>query len=327
LSQTPHVYQRMFGYLRPYAPTVVLAYGATIAAVLLQLLVPQLIKQAIDEGLAAGQFSALVQAAGLILLVTAVRGFASFAELYYAEWLTFRFSYDLRNAFYNAIQYLPFSFHDSSHTGDMMSRATSDIGETERFVGVGMAGLISTLLLLGGVIIAMFLENAFLASLAMLPMILLVIVALRFGFAVRDRFRVLQEQMGVISKTMQESLTGINLVKAFAREGHELEKFDTENNEWFRQRVDLITVWSNNWPFMTFLVGVSIFLLLWFGAPLVLDGTITVGALFALISYVLLLNGPVQRIGFLVNSAATAGAAAHRVFSIMDIPNEIEPDK
>ncbi len=323
MNKNPHIYRRMFGYLRPYWMFVVLAYGATITAVVLQLFIPQLIKRAIDDGIAAGEMTAVLQAAGLIVLVSLARIFVSFAELFYAEWLTFRFSYDLRNSFYRAVQHLPFSFHDRSHTGDLMSRATSDVSETERFVGTGMVGMVSTFLLLTGVIGAMFLENVILASMAMIPMLILIVVALRFGNAVRGRFKELQEQMGLISKTMQESLTGINLVKAFAREPHELEKFDAENDEWFRQRVGLITVWSNNWPFMSFLVGLSIFILLWFGAPLVLDNTVTVGTLFAMISYVLLLNGPVQRIGFLVNLAATAGAAATRIFAIMDLPNEV----
>lgn len=323
MNKKPHVYRRMFGYLRPYWLFVLMAYVATIAGVVLQLVIPQLIKSAIDDGIAAGELTAVLQAAGLILLVSAVRILISFAELFYAEWLTFRFSYDLRNSFYRAVQYLPFSFHDRSHTGDLMSRATSDVMETQRFVGSGMVGMVSTFLLLAGVIIAMFLENVTLASMAMIPMLILIVVAIRFGNAVRARFKELQEQMGLISKTMQESLTGINLVKAFAREGHELNKFDHENDEWFRQRVGLITVWSNNWPFMSFLVGLSIFILLWFGAPLVLDNAVTVGSLFAMISYVLLLNGPVQRIGFLVNLAATAGAAGTRIFAIMDLPNEV----
>lgn len=317
------IYKRLFSYLKPYWKQVIIAYGATIAAIVFQLFIPQLIKNAIDNGISAGEMTAVFWAAGLILLVAIVRAFGSFGQLYFGEWLTFRFSFDLRNDFYKSVQYLPFSFHDTHHTGDLMSRVTSDVGETERFVGTGMVGLVSTFLLLGGVIIAMFIENVQLALMAMIPMLVLVGVAIRFGNKVRDRFKSLQEQMGVISKTMQESLTGINLVKSFAREPYELEKFDHENDEWFRQRVGLITVWSNNWPLMTLLVGISIFILLWFGGPMALEGQVTVGSIFAMISYVLLLNGPVQRIGFLVNLAATASAAAGRVFEIMDIPNEV----
>jgi ATP-binding cassette subfamily B multidrug efflux pump len=156
----------------------------------------------------------------------------------------------------------------------------------------------------------------------------LVFSALRFGGTVRPMFKRIQEQMGVLSTVMQESMTGIQVVKAFAREPYEFYKFDRDNDEWFARRYSLIQAWANNWPFFTFLVGSSIFLLLWFGGPRALAGEITVGTLFALVSYVLLLGEPVQRLGFLVNLAATAGASAGRVFEIIDTPNEVtdKPD-
>jgi ATP-binding cassette, subfamily B, multidrug efflux pump len=286
--------------------------------------VPQIIKDAIDNGIATGQASALFAAGGLILGLALIRGVAGFGQRYYGEWLTHRVAYDFRNDFYNAVQGLPFSFHDRTQTGDLMSRATSDISETERFVGIGLMDLIATALMLVGVITAMLLESVDLALLALIPIPILVVATLRFGGTVRPMFKLIQEQMGTLSATMQESLTGISVVKAFAREPYELEKFDEANDEWFDRRYSLIRVWANNWPFFTFLVATSIFLLLWFGGPRALDGEITVGSLFALISYVLLLSGPVQRLGFLVNLAATAGASAARVFEMIDEPNEID---
>lgn len=316
-------YRRLFSYLNPYRKQLIFAYTGMIVAVILNLLVPQLIKDAIDNSLQQGEISAILLSAGLIVVVAAFRGFASFAQLFYAEWLTHRISYDLRNDFYRSVQLLPFSFHDKAHTGDLMSRATSDINETERFIGIGSVDLLSTAMLLVGVITFIFIENVRLALLTLVPMVLLVIVAIRFGSIVRGMFKLLQEQMGIVSKTMQESLTGIQLVKVFAREPYELSKFDVENDEWFNRRVRLITTWANNWPLMNFLVAVGILLLLWFGGPLAISGEITVGTLFALISYMLMLNGPVQRVGFLVNLAATAVSASGRVFEIMDTPNPI----
>jgi len=226
------------------------------------------------------------------------------------------------------VQNQPFSFHDRSHTGDMMSRATSDISETERFTGIGLADLLATIMLLTGVIIAMLLLAPRLSLIALLPMPVLIYATIRFGGKIRPMFKRIQEQMGVLSTTMQESMTGIRVVKAFSREPYELQKFDKENDAWFEQRFRVIKAWANNWPFFQFLVALSIFLLLWFGGPLAMAGAITAGTLFALISYVLMLNGPVQRLGFLVNLAATAGASASRVFDIMDIPSEIveKPD-
>jgi ATP-binding cassette, subfamily B, multidrug efflux pump len=317
-------YRRLFAYLKPYSRQMTYAYGATILVTLFNLIVPQIIKDAIDNGIATGQASALFAAGGLILGLALIRGVAGFGQRYYGEWLTHRVAYDFRNDFYNAVQGLPFSFHDRTQTGDLMSRATSDIAETERFVGIGLMDLIATMLMLVGVIVAMLLESVDLALLALIPIPILVVATLRFGGTVRPMFKLIQEQMGTLSATMQESLTGISVVKAFAREPYELEKFDEANDEWFDRRYSLIKVWANNWPFFTFLVATSIFLLLWFGGPRALDGDITVGSLFALISYVLLLSGPVQRLGFLVNLAATAGASAARVFEMIDEPNEID---
>ncbi|MEJ2748938.1 MAG: ABC transporter ATP-binding protein, partial [Anaerolineae bacterium] len=162
------------------------------------------------------------------------------------------------------------------------------------------------------------------ALLGLIPVPVLVLATLRFGNTVRPMFKRIQEQMGVLSDIMQESMTGIGVVKAFAREPYELEKFDEGNDEWFDRRYTVIKTWANNWPLFTFLVASSIFLLLWFGGPQALAGNITVGTLFALISYVLMLNGPVQRLGFLVNLMATAGASATRVFEIIDTPNEVQ---
>ena len=314
------IYGRLARYLRPYWLQVALAYAAMLFATLLSLLIPQLLRGAVDQGLEQGNPTALVAAAGLILGVAVVRALAGFVQRYFGEWLSFRAAYDLRNDFYASLQRLPFAFHDQAHTGDLMSRATGDIAETERFVGTGLMELASTLLLLVGVVAAMLLMDVRLALLALIPLPILLVAVIRFGMTVRPQSRHVQDQLGVLSSTMQESLTGIGVVKAFAREPYEFEKFDRDNSIWFRLREGLIRLWGNNWPFFTFLIALSNFLLLWFGGPMALEGTITVGALFAMISYVLMLNGPAQRLGFLVNAAATADASASRVFEIMDTP-------
>jgi ATP-binding cassette subfamily B protein len=314
---------RLLGYLRPYKGYVALAYVSMLLATGLNLIVPQIIAWAIDYGLSEGRAITLVAAGGIILGIALVRGGLGFLQRYYGEWLTHRVAYDLRNDFYNAVQYQPFVFHDQSHTGDLMSRATSDISESERFVGIGLMDLLATILLVIGVVVAMLLVSVPLALLALIPFPFLIATTLRFGLTVEPMFKRIQEQMGVLSTVMQESLTGIRVVKAFAREPYELDKFDRENSEWFDRREGLIKKWANNWPLMTFLVMMSIFFLLWFAGPQALNGEITVGSLFALISYVLLLNAPIQRLGFLVNLAATAGASASRVFEMIDMPGEV----
>ncbi len=318
------IYLRLLGYLRPYWPQLLMAYGAMGIATLLNLTVPQIIKRAIDTGLAQDSARPLFVAAALILAIAFGRGLVAFAHRFYGDWLTHRVAFDLRNGFYASVQSLPFSFHDRAQTGDLMSRATSDITETERFTGSGMLELVATTLLIIGVTTAMLMEHAGLALLVMLPLAALVVTAIYFGNTIRPMFKRIQEQMGVLASAMQESMTGIGVVKAFAREPYELEKFDKENQLWFDRRYESIKVWANFWPLFTFILSSAVLLLLWFGGPAAIRNELTVGSLFAMISYVLMLSAPVSHLGFLVNMAATAGASASRVFEIMDMPNEVE---
>jgi ATP-binding cassette subfamily B protein len=294
----------------------------------LNLAVPQIIKRAIDHGLTQGTASTLYWAAGVILVLAFGRAAVAFVRIYFGEWMTHRVSFDLRNHFYGNLQNLPFAFHDRAQTGDLMSRATSDITETERFAGIGMLDLFATLLLVIGVSVAMVIENSSLALLVMIPLAALTATALYFGNTIRPLFKAIQEQMGVLATVMQESMTGIGVVKAFAREDHELEKFDRENMLWFDKRYESMKLWADFWPLFTLILSSAILLLLWFGGPAVIRGQMTVGSLFAMISYVLMLNGPVSNLGFLMNMAATAAASATRVFEIIDMPNDVveEPD-
>ncbi len=316
-------FRRLLGYLLPYRREVLLAYGAVISATVLTLSIPPIIKEAIDRGLALGNARALFVSAGFILAIAIVRAAAGFVRVYYGFWLSYRVAYDFRNDFFESVQRLPFSFHDRARTGDLMSRATADMSETERFIGFGLSELVATLLMILGVVSAMLWLDLRLAALALLSFPLLLFATLRFGGTVRPLFKGMQEQMGVLSSTMQESMTGIGVVKAFAREPYEFEKFDLDNEKWYDMRVRLIGLWAKNWPLFIFILSVSIMLLLWFGGPRVISGELTIGTLFAMLSYVLMLNGPVQRLSFLVNLAATSAATSGRVFEIMDTPNEI----
>ena len=316
-------YRRLFSYLKPYRKEMAIAYVGMLIGTISKLFIPQAVKNAIDNGLSADNPAVLFQSGGVILAVALVSGVVSYLFFYFGHWLSHRVAYDLRNDFYNNVQRLPFSFHDTAHTGDLMSRATSDIRETEFFVGIRFAELVSITLTITGVVIAMFLQNARLALIGLLPVPILAFATIRFGSIVRPMFKQIQQILGELSTKMQESLTGVRVVKAFAREPHELEKFDDKNEAWFDKRSSLVIVWANNWPFFTFLIGCSVFLLLWFGGPMALNDEITVGVLFAMISYVLLLQAPIQSMGFIVNLAATAGASAGRVFEIMDQQNDV----
>jgi ATP-binding cassette subfamily B multidrug efflux pump len=315
---------RLLGYLGPYRKEVILGYLSMLVVTALNLAIPWIISQAIDRGLAGAELRFLLMTAGLVVGVSLVRGVFAFGQIYLGQWLSFRVAYDIRNAFYRHVQWLSFGFHDRSQTGDLMSRATSDVEQAQRFAGESLMELITIIILIVGVVAVMLWTNWQLALIALLPLPLLLAYTIRFGATIEPMFKGIQDQMGVLSTLMQESLTGIRVVKAFAREPYEVIKFERENDEFYDRRVDMIQLWAHAFPFMSFLNSISIGLILWFGGLQVMAGTVTVGTLFAFVSYIFQLAEPIRRLGFLVNRVAEALASADRVFEILDTRSDVE---
>ncbi|HYN87420.1 MAG TPA: ABC transporter ATP-binding protein [Ardenticatenaceae bacterium] len=315
--------RRLLGYLRPYRTRLILAYASMIAATTLSLVIPWVVRAVIDRGLAGSDRRFLIVAGATIFAISLVRGGFAFGEMYLGQWLSFRVAYDLRNAFYEHLQALPFRFYDGAQTGDLMSRVTSDVEQTQRFAGESLLELVQVIALLAGVIAVMLWADVRLAVIALLPFPVLIAVTLRFGRIIEPQFKRIQEQLGRLGTLMQESLTGIRVVKAFAREPYEISKFEEANQVFYERRLDLIDSWASNFPFLNFLIAFSTALVLWFGGLRAMSGDVTVGTLFAFVSYLFQLNEPVRRLGFLVNRVSEALASARRVFEILDTPSDI----
>lgn len=316
--------RRLLRAILAYPRQLALAYGAMLTVTALNLVVPWIVRDVIDRGLLAGETRVLLISALLILLVALLRSAAGYAMMFYGQWLSFRVAYDLRRRLYEHLQRLSFDFFDRAQTGDLMSRLTGDVEQTQRFTGTGLLQLINVAVLLTGIVVVLLRANFTLALIALLPLPILVAITVRLGTRLRRMSHAVQERLGRISSVMQESLTGIRVVKAFAREPYELQKFREQNEQFYRQRVRLVNTWANNFSFMSFLIAFSIGLVLLFGGRQVLAGTMTVGTLFAFISYLSQLNAPVRQLGFLVARAADATASAERIFEILDTAPTIE---
>ena len=353
---------KILRYLRPYWLQAGAAYACLLVVNALNLVVPWIIKWVIDFGLtdtrsqqAAGlsaadnawisrllgwlaggsrgdnQHRLLLAAAGAILLIALIRAAFSFGQRYLSEWLSYRIAFDLRNELYDHIQRLPFSFHDETKTGDLMARATADADQIQRFTGMGLMDMVNVIVLAVATVVILFSVNVRLAAIALLPVPALLAATIRFGAFVRPRFKRVQEQLGVMSSTIQENLTGVRVVRAFAREPHEMDRFRVQNLEFMERRIWVIHSWANNFPLMNFIIGMSTALILWFGGRMVMAGPssgsgqsqITIGTLVAFNGYLVMLALPVQRLGFQVTLLTQAVASGERVFEILDTPSEI----
>ncbi len=284
-----------------------------------QLFIPALIRQVIDVGIGGENSRMLVIASVILSIIGIIMAVITYAQRYLSEWIAAHIGFDLRNQLYNHIQHLPFAYHDYAQTGQLISRCIEDVRAIERFTGSGVVDLVRLAILMVGIITLLFAENARLAAIALLPMIPLVFITTDFGRKIGKLFLVVDNLLGELSSRLQENVTGVQVVRAFAREPYEIKRFDTANRGLYKARLKVIGEWSKILPSSVFLVSLGTILILWFGGQLVLQGEMTIGEIVAFNSYLLLLTLPAQQLTWLVNLAGEAVAGVQRTYEILDL--------
>ena len=290
----------------------------------LSLVVPRIIRSVIDDGLTRGETGFLLRSALLLLGLGLVSAILNLGNRYWSEWIAARVGYDLRNRMYDHIQYLPFTYHDHAQSGQLISRCIEDVRSIERFAGGAVTDLIRFILLTIGIITIMLTDNTKLAIIALLPMIPLILMTSSFGTKIGKLFFAVDNAVGDVSNRLQENVVGVQVVRAFAREGHEVKRFETANQQVFQTWVHVIDEWAKIMPTTNWLTTISVILILWFGGRMVMDGTLTVGAIVAFNAYILMLAEPAQQLTGLVNAGGEAAAGAQRVFEVLDIKPAIQ---
>lgn len=311
-------------FVWPYARHLLLNAVLLLSATILALITPRIIQNVIDIGLAQRDHAYVFRAA-LILLALGVGGAGlNFLQTYLSEWIAAHLGYDLRNRLYDHIQRLSFSFHDHAQTGQLISRAIEDVRAVERFFGGNLIEISRILVLLVSALAIMFLTNARLAVYAVLPLLPLFWLTVDLGTRISELFFRVDNALGELSARLQENVTGVQVVRAFAREPYEIKRFDEANRELYDARITVIGEWAKVMPTTRFLVTCGTILILWFGGRMVLDGTMTVGEVVAFNAYLVMLAEPARQLTWLVNAAAEAAAGARRVFEVLDEHPEIQ---
>ncbi len=320
-----HLY-KLRAFLKPYLWQVTLNMLVLLIITSLALIVPGIIQNVIDQGLKAGASAFLLRSALILLGIGALTALLNLAQRYLTEWIGAHVGYDLRNAMYDRIQYLPFSFHDHTTTGQLINRCIEDVRAVQSFAGDSLVQLVQLGVLALGVIAALLLRNPALALIALLPLIPMVMMTTDFGKRITRLFYDVDNNLGDLSAQLQENVLGAHVVRAFAREPHEIERFDKVNRLYIKARLTVIGEWSRVMPTTHLLITLGTILILLVGGPLVLQGKMTVGELVAFNAYLLMLSAPVQQLAWLVNSLGESEAGAQRVIEILDhIPEILSP--
>lgn len=312
------IFLRVAALFWKYWPRAAAAYFCLFAGAALTMAIPHFTGQAIDLALSSSQPSALALTALGIAVAGLLRGIFSYWQAYSAELLSNRVAYDLRNTLYNRLQRLSYAFHDRAQTGQLMSRATSDVEAVRMFVGFALLRGVYFVLLMIAITVVLLLLNWKLAliSLSVLPFISFRTVAI--NQKLRALWMKIQQGVGVLGTIVQENLAGVRVVRAFAREEFESQKFHRQAEVIYNQEIEANSLLASNSPAMSFALLLAMGIVLWYGGRLVVAGALTQGELAQFLIYLVLLSTPVYILGWLSILFSRAMASGRRIFEIID---------
>lgn len=321
--------RRLLPYLKPFTRGLVMTLVIMLLYTLLGLASPYLLGQAIDKAIVGKDPSGLVVLALLMLAVYLLN------NLFHAvaNWIMARISQNalkkVRSDLFKHLQILPLKFYDRNPAGELMSRLTNDIDAINQAVSQNVISLFASLLSMVGILVMMFVLNAWLA------LATLIVIPILFWFTqfvaryTRKGFRELQKQLGFLNSEMEESISGGKVVKAFRRSDSAVENFRRYN-----QAVYQAGIYANSYalllmPLTSVLGNFFVIVLSSLGGYLALQGLVSVGTIAAFISYGQNFINPLRQVANIYNSIQAAMAGAERVFEIIDTPPEPpdEPDE
>jgi ATP-binding cassette, subfamily B, multidrug efflux pump len=315
---------RVMSYLKRYWRYQVLAYVCMFGITGVSLYLPQIIRNVVDVGITQGDLQALGNAVLLLLGLTILRGLFRFGEGYLTQLASQGVSYDLRNDLYHKMEQLSFSYHDRAQTGQLLSRTTSDVERLQRLTGRGLLGLVNAGIMILGTTVILISMQPLLAVLSLAAMPLITILMRKYVSVQHPLWRSRQNIMAELTARVEQNLYGVSVVRGFAQEEAEIERFGAENDRIFDVSMTLTRRSSRMMPLIILLASASTVVILWVGGTMVVRGALTLGALVAFNSYMLQLVGPMRRIGFLITLLGESHASAERVFEVLDAESEVK---
>jgi len=315
---------RLLKYVRPSAKWAAAALSLMILATVIDLLAPWVLRKVFDDGIDQRDMTVVMLLTLALLGLQVIKSAGSFAQGYTQEMVGQNVVFTLRKQMYAQLQRLPFKYYDKAQTGQLMSRMTGDIEAVKNFVGFGAMMLITGICTFIGTLIFMLSMQWQVTLLALSPIPPLLLVMWAFSRKVGPAWGNIREQMGRLTTTLQENISGIRVVKAFAREGKEQSKFAGRNEQNFETNMYRAKLEATAFPLMGFMGGLTFLIMLWLGAVYVAKGEMTLGTFMAFQWYTWGLIWPLNMLGWQINIFQQALKAAPRVFEVLDTTVEIE---
>ncbi|MDH3427149.1 MAG: ABC transporter transmembrane domain-containing protein, partial [Gemmatimonadota bacterium] len=274
---------------------------------------PFLLKLAVDALAESSSRDVVTLYALLIVAAAVLSGITRFGMRQLLNSISRRIETDLRRDLFSHLLRLSPEFYDSWRTGDLMSRATNDVLAVRQVAGPAIMYLVNTAAVSLFAVALMIWISPTLTGIAMIPMILMPIAVVWFGKRIHTRFERIQEQFSELSNFAQENLAGIRIVKAYAREEDQADRFGTRSVQYMERNLDLARIWGAFFPALRFLGGLGAVIVLWLGGTEVMAGRITIGDFVAFGFYLTLLMWPMIAVGWVTNLFQRGAASMGRI--------------
>jgi len=315
--------RRYLPYLRPYVGLVAVFGMAQLGSLATAASIPKIIQYIIDGPVTHHQLSQLVQLAGLLVLI----GLLEFVFIYlrrnYSGVVSLRMETDLRNDFYAHLQDLQVSFHDNWQSGQLLSRAISDIATVRRFVSFGLIWFLQTIVTFAVVFVLMMELDWKLAIVVTLCMVPIAYFSHKFHEKYKPIARRLQDQQGDLTTIIEEMATGVRIIKAFGRMPLMQKRFEDQAGLLRTTSLEGIKARALLWTQINFLPNLSLVAVLLLGGYNVVQGTLTIGGLIAFMNYVFMLTWPMDAIGYILSMSEECQTASQRLNEVLDSRPEI----
>lgn len=319
---------RVYGYLRPYWKNTAGAYLSLLGILALSASIPQFIRWIIDTGIEKNQPQVLTWSVLALLGLTLVKGVLNYFQGILSETASQNVAYDLRNEIQKKLTQLSFSFHDTSEAGELLSRAIQDVERLRFLTGRATIRVLDGVLMIIVTMVILIVMDYKLGLFVMISMPILIHRAYYFGSRFRPLSLMVQKQVARLTTSVEQNLRGSRVVKAYAQEPGEIERFEEENQRWFELTAASARLQAVNVPLLFLLSNMAMVVIILFGGYLVINQELTFGVMMAFITYMGQLVEPVRRLGIIIPAVAIAGSSAERVFDILDMIPDVkdEPD-
>jgi ABC-type multidrug transport system fused ATPase/permease subunit len=310
-------FRRLLTFLRPYRRGVAWSFVFAAGSIGATVLIPFLTGRAINS-IKGHDRHTLITLALLVVAAGVGRLVLSVLRRLVAGRVSLGVEMDLRNRLYGQMQRLELAFFDRQQTGQLMSRATVDLQSVRWFLGYGLVFIAQSLLSILLAAAAMFALRPDLAALSLAPVPLVVLIAWRYGKHSRPALQEAQQRIAELTADAEENISGIRVVKAFAQEERQLERFGHSVGRVFSQQMYATRIQAQYTPLISFLPNLGLAVILLVGGRYVIDGSLSVGAFTAFYAYLLMLISPMRTLGYMLSAAQRATASGARIFQVLD---------